>query len=70
VIIDRSKASMTSVFLFGVRSNSHFYEIRRLMKFLQPILDCEAEVSFKRIFRGMKDPLKGDTCRGVCFLSW
>jgi hypothetical protein len=70
VIIDHSKVSVTSVFLFGVRSRPHFLEICTLRKFLQPILDCEAKSSFSRILQGTKVPLKGGMRHGVSLLSW
>jgi hypothetical protein len=69
-MIERSKASVIYVVLLGVRRRTHFFEIRPLRKFLQPIFDCEAKASLTRIFRGTKELLKGGTCQWVYFLSW
>jgi hypothetical protein len=70
VLIELSKASVTSVVFLGVRRRPHFLEICPLRKSLQPIFYCDANASLTRILRGTKEPLKGGTCRGVSFLYW
>jgi hypothetical protein len=46
-LIDISNACMTSSLCFGIKTLPHFLEIHPLRRFLLPILDCEANASFR-----------------------